>query len=72
MDYPCIVYQRDYATTRSADNAPYLYAQRYMVTVIDRDPDGPIREKVAALPFCLYNRGYAVSGLNHDVFKLYF
>jgi hypothetical protein len=43
-----------------------------MVTAIDRDPDGPLREKVAALPYCFYNRGYAVSGLNHDVFKLYF
>ncbi len=72
MVYPCIVYQRDYATTRSADNIPYLYVQRYMVTVIDRDPDSPIHSRVAALPQCLYVRGYAVGGLNHDVFKLYF
>lgn len=72
MKYPCIVYQNDYAITKAANNAPYLHVQRYLVTVIDRNPDGPIRAKVAALPLCLYNRGYSVDGLNHDAFKLYF
>jgi hypothetical protein len=72
MEYPCIVYKRDEANTVFADNNPWRYVQRYMVTIIDRDPDGLIRDKVAKLPLCLYNRFYTAHNLNHDVFILYF
>jgi hypothetical protein len=72
MEYPCIVYQRDAGNTKFADNSPYSYTQRYQVTLIDRDPDSSVLVKIADLPRCLYNRGFAVNGLNHDVFILYF
>lgn len=72
MQYPCIVYQRYIATTEFADNIPYKFNERYQVTVIDRDPDGPIRNKVQALPSCIKNRFYVVSNLNHDVYNLYY
>lgn len=72
MKYPCIVYQRDTATTRYSDNTPHSYVQRYMVTVIDRDPDGAIRDRVASLPLCSYNRFFTADNLNHDVYTLYF
>lgn len=72
MSYPCIVYQRDYADTKFADNEVYSHTPRYQLTVIDQDPDGEIREKVAALPRCLYTRFFAANQLNHDVFSLYF
>jgi hypothetical protein len=42
------------------------------VTVIHRDPDNLVHEKVAALPMCLYNRFFTADNLNHDVFVLYF
>lgn len=72
MDYPCIVYMRDSADTQFAGNKPYIYVKRYMVTVIDRNPDSDIPDKVAALPQCLFNRNYPANGLHHDVFNLYF
>lgn len=72
MKFPCIVYKRDSADTMFAGNKPYRYTKRYMVTVIDRDPDSDIPDKVAALPQCLFNRNYAANGLHHDVFNLYF
>ena len=72
MKYPCIIYKRDDADTRFAGNKPYTFTQRYMATVIDRDPDGPIRLRVAGLPRCLYNRNYTANGLHHDVFNLYY
>jgi hypothetical protein len=70
--YPCIVYKRDLSQTEYADNAPYAYTQRYQVTVIDRDPDSDIPQKVAALPMCLFIRFYTADNLNHDVFNLFF
>lgn len=72
MEYPCIFYQRDYADTKFADNEPYSHETRYMVTVIDRDPDSDIPGKVAALPKSTFNRFYPVDDLNHDVYQVFF
>lgn len=72
MKYPAIVYQRDNAVSEFANNEPYRYTKRYQVTVIDRDPDSPIPDKVAALPTSSFRRNFAADNLNHDVFTLYF
>jgi len=72
MTYPCIVYQLDDIDTKFADNNPYMHKKRYMVTVIDRDPDSLIPESVAKLPSCVFLRFYVADQLNHTVFNLYF
>lgn len=70
--YPCIIYHRDFADNKFADGIPYDHVKRYMVTIIDRDPDSEIPDKVAALPMSLFNRFYTVDNLNHDVYSVYF
>ena len=70
--YPCIIYKRDFADTKFADNTPYDHQLRYMVTVIDRDPDSEIPAKVASLPMSIFNRFYTADNLNHDVFIVFF
>lgn len=72
MNYPCIVYQRDAANTKFADNLPWRHTIRYAVTVVDRDSDSSIPNKVAALPMCVFSRHFVADNLNHDVFQLYF
>lgn len=72
MVYPCIVYHRDYELVEYADDVPYKQRKRYLVTVIDPDPDSGIPDKVAALPLCVYDRFYTADNLNHDVYKLFF
>lgn len=72
MQYPCIVYKRNDAQTEFADNNPYIHTKRYQVTVIDRNPDSLIPDKIGALPLCLYDRSFATDNLNHDAFNLYF
>lgn len=72
MRYPAIVYQRDDADTNFAGNKPYLNVKRYQVTVMDRNPDSLIPDKIAGLPLCSFNRFFVADGLNHDVFTLYF
>jgi hypothetical protein len=72
MLYPCIVYQRDYADTKFADNEPWNVLKRYQVTVIDRDPDSEIPDQVAQLPRCTFNRFFVADDLNHDVYQLFF
>ena len=72
LEYPAIIYARNYANTLFADNSTYRNTKRYQVMVIDRNPDSLIPDKVAALPMCLFDRHYVADNLNHDVFNLYF
>ena len=72
LQYPCIIYKRDDVIVNHADDLPYMQKTRYLVTVIDRNPDSEIPSKVAALPMCIFDRFYTADNLNHDVYKLFF
>lgn len=72
MNYPAIVYGLDNIENSFADDGVYLSKKKYLVTVIDEDPDSPIVDKVATLPTCRFNRHFQSDNLNHDVFILYF
>lgn len=72
MEYPCIVYKRDDERAIFADNGPYKRTKRYLVTVIERDPDSDIPDRVGGLPMCSFDRHFVVDNLNHDVFSVYF
>jgi len=72
MSYPAIVYKRDFANTIFASNIPYRSEKRYMATIIDKDPDSEIPDKVAKLPKCLFVRHFTADKLNHDIYNLYF
>lgn len=72
IKYPCIIYKRDFADTKFADDKPYDVVKRYMITIIDPNPDSEIPDKVAAMPMSLFNRFYTADNLNHDVYNVYF
>jgi hypothetical protein len=72
MKYPCIVYLRDGRQSRFADNHNYSKLKRYQVTIIDRDPDSLVPDRVAELPLCVFTRFFTAENLNHDVYDLYF
>jgi hypothetical protein len=72
IEYPCIIYNRDSANTKFADDKPYSIKKRYLITIIDANPDSNIPSKVAAMPMSLFNRFFTVDNLNHDVYSVYF
>lgn len=72
MQYPCIIYARDDSQTEFAGNRPYTHTKRYQVTVIDRNPDSELPDKVEELLFCSFSRYFAANNLNHFVFNLFF
>lgn len=72
MKYPCIRYIYSNDVDTYADNKHYLMARRYIVTVIDENPDSKIPEKLRELPYCTSDRNYTVDGLNHFTFILYY
>ena len=71
MMYPAIVYELDRVDKNHADNGVYLFHERYSATVISKDPDTPILEKMIRLPNCRFNRAYKSDNLNHYVFEIY-
>lgn len=72
MVYPAIVYAIDNDWSEFASNLPYAHKKRYQVTVIDRNPDSLIPDKVRRLPLCSFSRNFVADNLNHNVFNLYF
>lgn len=73
MVYPCIIYKLDDMPAIHADNNPYLWGHKYQVTVIDRNPESPLRERVAALPTArMRTAPYVKDNLHHFVFSLYY
>lgn len=70
--YPCIVYEEDDMDTKFANNLPYGHTTRYMVTVIDPDPDSEISKKVADLPMSRFSRKFPAENLHHTIFNVYF
>lgn len=72
MVYPCLVYARNSGDGRFANDALYVNKTRYEVTVIDKDPDSPLVDKLANLPMCIFNRHFTADNLNHDTFYLYY
>lgn len=72
MSYPCIVYQRNNEVNQFADNRPYVHDKQYILTVIDKNPDSAILDKIAELPRSRYDRHFTADNLNHDVFTIYY
>lgn len=71
MKYPAIVYSRNRIENTSADNIVYRQSVRYTITVIDRDPDSEIVERISQIPRIMFDRSYISDNLNHDTFTLF-
>ena len=73
IKYPCIIYERSSVLSTFADNRKYLNTMSYTITVIDKDPDSDIPNKVNdTFTMCEWQRHYVSDNLNHDVFFIYF
>lgn len=70
--YPCIIYKRDDKDEIFANNFLYQAKKRYLITVIDKNPDSEIPDKVAELQYCSFNTNYVADNLNHDVYSIYY
>lgn len=72
MSYPAIRYERSDIRNVSADDSVYKQTHHYTITVIDKNPESAIVERVSLIPKIKYVRHYAADNLNHDVFELYY
>ena len=72
LTYPAIVYKLDDIPSIFANNKPYHWDHRYQVSVIDRDPESILRERMVQLPMCRYANGFVSDNLYHFVFEIYY
>lgn len=72
MSYPAIVYSRKAIDNSYANNSVYKQNYAYEITVIDKNPDSEIVNKVSKLTTCRFDRHFKSDNLNHDVFTLYY
>lgn len=72
MEYPCIIYKRDDVQNFFSNDALYFGMKQYSVTVIDKNPDSLIHDKILSLRYCSFSTHFEIDGLNHDVYKLYY
>lgn len=68
MQYPAIVYTRMDIEKVHASDKVYDQTIKYRVTVLDKDPDSEIVEKLSNMPFAVFDRHYVSNGINHDQF----
>lgn len=72
MKYPCIVYEQSSKDTMYADNKRYIHRNRYSITIIDRDPDSDIRDRIEELNYCSFDRHFNSDNLHHFVYTIYY
>jgi len=72
MRYPCIIYSRESKDEKFADDMLYFGKTRYMVTIIDPNPDSLIPNLISTIPLSTFNKHFVVDNLNHDVFLIYY
>lgn len=72
MRYPCIVYEKSDETNRFADDAHYMRFRRYDITVMTKDPDSDLPDKIADLDTAVFERCFKSDNIYHNIYRIYF
>ena len=72
IKYPAIIYSLDEYNTMSANNKKYSVQKEYGVTLITKDPDSDLPDKLVMIPTSRFDRNYGSDGLYHSVFTIIF
>ena len=71
--YPAIVYHLDRVDTDKADNLTYAMHDRYMVTVMTKDPDSDLHKRIlGAFQTASYDRSARNDNIYHHYLTLYY
>lgn len=73
MQYPCIRYHKAKPREDHADNKVYFKRNHYELTVIDKNPDTDIPDRLQeAFEYCSIDRYYTSNNLTHCALDLYY
>lgn len=65
MTYPCIIYNLNNDQAIHADDRIYNRKKRYSVTIIDRNPDSELPDRLSDLFGVRMERHYTADNLHH-------
>lgn len=68
IEYPAVIYSRNNIKNNSADDLVYSQGTEYQVTVVDKNPDSVLVNKLSKFPTSRYSRHFSTTNINHDVF----
>jgi hypothetical protein len=71
MKYPAIVYSKARINDAFADNKKYLGKVSYEGTLIRKDDDDDILDRILELPYTTFGRAFTSSNLHHDTFTTF-
>ena len=72
LEYPCILYEKAKYDPTYADDIRYIDKTRYTITVITRDPDSDLPNKVKRnMSYISHDKAFFSDRLFHDVFTYY-
>ena len=72
LKYPCIIYKLDDIEDVRANDKRYLNHKRYLITIVDRNPDSSTPDKILDLPYCTFENYFVIDNLNHYNCSLYY
>ena len=72
MLFPCIVYSLEDADVKHADNSKYLKKKCYTVTVVDKNPDSEIPDRLDELQYASFSRHYTSNNMHHFSYRIYY
>lgn len=73
LTYPCVIYKLTNADIGYADNMTYRYSRRYQITLITKDPDSDLIDKIPkSLRHCSFANYFVSNNLNHYIYDLYY
>lgn len=73
LNYPCIIYKKQAPDTKYADDLNYFRTKRYQITVVDKNPDSDIADRIAAsFENIREENSFTSNNFYHTVLILYF
>ena len=73
MPHPCIVYSKRSKLPLRADNIVYKNTTAYQVTIVEKDPDSTIGDRIVEhFQYASIESTFIIDNLYHTIINLYF
>lgn len=72
IKYPCIKYEMKKIGNEHANDAVYIQDTSYTITIMNKEVDDVVTDKISKLQKCSFDRRFVSDGIYHNVFNLYY
>ena len=72
INYPCIVYNRSTDYINRANNSLYVKEKLYRVTVMDKNPDSDIADRLQELPWAVIISRDVIDNIYQTTLNIYY